>query len=430
MSETNDDAGHVESRRAGEGNAQKAVFIPGYGVESTNAIRHLRLYGVSAHQASRESLVTGLSSELLVSTLVVVGADVLSDEVVLPHLCRLASSDEANRMVLVVADEPLDFHSRLRATRMGSVRLFTRGDDYRHLRDLVRKRSRDDRIEGYRVLLVDDSRTDAYLASKYLSDEGLEVEHITDPTRVLDAIHRFNPDVVVSDLHMPDCTGAQMAAVIRQERDATMPIIFLSSESNAGNQLMALASGADGFVTKPLARAPFIAALKNILSRAADRENRMRRDPLTNALNHAQFMATARRMSGSATVCSIAALDIDHFKAVNDTFGHPVGDRVLITLAEMLSDGLRTTDAIGRLGGEEFAILLVGADATQAAEVVNRLRSAFADALFRVEDGNTFGCTFSAGVTQLGNSPADSMVRADEALYESKRAGRNRVTVR
>ncbi|WP_163120473.1 response regulator, partial [Acinetobacter pittii] len=109
-------------------------------------------------------------------------------------------------------------------------------------------RNRDIEIEGYRVLLLDDSRTDAYLARKFLTEEGLIVEHIQHPSQVLEALSRFRPDVLVTDFHMPEANGDVVASIIRQDRDATIPIIFLSRESNAEKQLLALSRGADGFV--------------------------------------------------------------------------------------------------------------------------------------------------------------------------------------
>lgn len=159
--------------------------------------------------------------------------------------------------------------------------------------------------------------------------------------------------MVVTDFHMPGVNGDQVASVIRQDQEATMPIVFLSSERNAETQLLALSKGGDAFVQKPLKRGAFITALKALISRSKAAETRMRRDPLTGLLNHGQFLTSASRLcaSQSETSASLVMLDIDHFKSVNDTFGHPVGDRVIVGLAEILAENLRTTDVVGRMGG-------------------------------------------------------------------------------
>ena len=201
---------------------------------------------------------------------------------------------------------------------------------------------------------------------------------------MLDAIEVFQPDLIISDLHMPECEGDQMARIIRQDRDATMPIVFLSAEGDNKKQLLALAGGADGFIRKPLVDSePFIKVLKSTIRRSVALENRMRRDPLTNLLNRAQFDTNMRRMAERAEPCSLAVLDIDHFKSVNDTHGHPVGDQVICRLAKLLEDGVRSTDFVGRMGGEEFALLMPACEVENALSVLNRLRVQFSQCAFR-----------------------------------------------
>jgi len=123
-------------------------------------------------------------------------------------------------------------------------------------------------------------------------------------------------------------------------------------------------------------------------------------------------------------------LDLDHFKAINDTHGHPAGDRVLRSVAELLRQRLRKTDVIGRVGGEEFAVLLPDADAADAARLLDELREAFAGVRQCNERGE-FGATFSCGVVQFrpGMKTEELCALADRALYRAKRGGRNCVLV-
>lgn len=410
----------------------QALFIAGYGAESEKASSHLLSLGIQVMAVAGVDAIQDLGSLVDQVEVVIIGSQIITceNEAKIQMMTKFMSEAKRDRMVLIVTDTPppLDFKMRLVASRFGKVQIFNSGEDYKHLCDIVRNRGMSADVDGYKVLLVDDSHTDAYVASKYLREDGLDVMHIHDPAEVLKAIHDFRPDVIVTDLHMPVCNGDQMARIIRQDRDATMPIVFLSSETNDDTQLRALASGADGFIRKPLARGPFTAAIKSIIARSVSLESRMRRDPLTNLLNHGQYIASARRLAASNTQCVAVAIDIDHFKSVNDRFGHPTGDKVIVAIAETLTECLRTSDFIGRMGGEEFGVLMVGTTPSQAKEVVERLLKKFREIVFKSPAGVGFQCTFSAGLVTLGSDASRSLHQADNCLYISKRAGRNIVT--
>lgn len=423
------------SRRANDGTPGKsepvAVFVPGFGSRSLELARGLQAMGASIISTSPD---TGASPEYLAgirrASMILVGDEVLSNPETIEFTAKLAAGSEVEALiVLVVEKTPLTFEQRRAATELGQVRLMGLEDDLRQLRNLLRSRSRNVEIEGYRVLLLDDSRTDAYRARSFMTEEGLVVEHIQHPSEVLDAITRFKPDVLVTDFHMPEANGDVVASIIRQDRDVTIPIIFLSSESNAERQLLALSSGADGFVQKPLKRGAFINALKSIISRSKAMESRMRRDPLTNLLNHGQLIYSAGALMSEEATNSLVMLDIDHFKRVNDTYGHPVGDRVLVGLADVLANSLRSDDQIGRMGGEEFGIVMVGSNSEQTRHVVERLLGIFTAIEFQADDGVSFSCSFSAGVSEMRGSVKEAIRRADEALYAAKRNGRSRVEV-
>ncbi len=416
-----------------------AIFIPGFGKRakffadsmSSSGFQILRLEpGASA------PLEPSMRERIPASGTILVGDGVLDDAAASEALSQLAARHESDLLVVIAVDKALSFDQRVRATAFGAVRILGLETEPKALRSLIRSRTRDSELNGFRVLLLDDSRTDAYVAQKYMREEGLLVEHVQSPSEVLEAIERFRPDVVVTDFHMPGVNGDQVASVIRQDQEATMPIVFLSSERNAETQLLALSKGGDAFVQKPLKRGAFITALKALISRSKAAETRMRRDPLTGLLNHGQFITSASRLcaSQSEKSASLVMLDIDHFKSVNDTFGHPVGDRVIVGLAEILAENLRSTDVVGRMGGEEFAVVMVGADVGEARSVIDRLREAFAALQFignEAGEGEVwFTCTFSAGVAPLCGVVADSLRKADEGLYLAKNHGRNKVVVK
>lgn len=395
-----------------------------------DAAKYLAALGINVAEADLSG--ASYQRELGVADVPVllVGQEVLDWPESFNTLCGQLNHGGEDRLIIVMIRRALTFGERSRLSALGNVRLTSVMEDLRRVRDMIRDWMRDRTMLGYRVMLVEDSKTDAYLATSFMQSIGLEVMHIKSAVEVLDAIESFQPDLIISDLHMPECEGDQMARIIRQDREATMPIIFLSAEGNSEKQLIALAAGADGFIRKPLHEEPFIRVLKSTIRRSVALENRMRRDPLTNLLNRVQFDTNMRRLSERGERCALAVLDIDHFKSVNDTYGHPVGDQVICRLAKLLEDGVRSTDFIGRMGGEEFALLMPDCSLENASDVINRLREQFSSIAFRSESGSEFSCRFSAGMVDLGGDFISAYKSADDALYESKKMGRNRVTVR
>lgn len=377
----------------------------------------------------RETAASAMLREVERAAVMVVGDQVLDEPNLFGLLCRRQSMAGGDQLVVVMTARRLDFHQRLRLTELGNVRIFSVTDEMKLVLDLIRYWKQSRSTNGYRVLLVEDSRTDAYLATKYLEQVGIEVMHLRSAEHVLEALSDFEPDLIVSDLHMADCDGAQMARVIRQDREATLPIIFLSSESDSARQLTALAAGADGFIRKPLLKEPFIQVIQSTIRRSVALERRMRSDPLTNLLNRGQFMSTMTRQASRGGECAMVIIDIDHFKTVNDTYGHPAGDQVICGLAQVLQEGVRATDSIGRIGGEEIAVLMPDCSMANAAMVVDRLRKAFEAVVFTTDQGERFGCTFSAGISPLTPNWQAAYGSADEALYRAKKMGRNRLMV-
>jgi diguanylate cyclase (GGDEF)-like protein len=212
---------------------------------------------------------------------------------------------------------------------------------------------------------------------------------------------------------------------------SALPIVYLSAESKVGMQVEALRLGGDQFLMKPFNPVLLAAVVKTRIERFRETRRSARNDGLTGLLNHTaaksrlQAMAGQRAASGKLTV---AMVDIDYFKSINDTYGHPVGDQVIRGLAWLLKGRLRSIDLIGRYGGEEFIIALPDVDLTQARSVIDRIRSDFS-ALPHAYPGGALYATFSAGLAALPlfNTAADLTEAADRALMEAKRHGRNRV---
>lgn len=343
------------------------------------------------------------------------------------------SSETPLPVVWVCANS--DLRNRLQSVRLGGAAFFPQPLDVDSLLVKLDDLTSHTAPEPFRVLIIDDETSLSRLFSVILRQAGMETLTLSDPMQVMAPLVDFRPDLILMDIYMPGCSGIELASVIRQqEAYVGIPIMFLSVETDVSKQLEAMRQGGDDFLIKPVQPRHLISAVTTRITRARALRNLMVRDSLTGLLNHTKTkeqldieLDRARRV-GSSVV--LAMIDIDHFKVVNDTYGHATGDRVLRSLSRLLGQRLRQTDVIGRYGGEEFAVILTGSNAEDARRKLDVVRAAFAN-LAHFSDGREFHVTFSAGIAAappLGDANQLSEA-ADRALYEAKRAGRNRTAV-
>ena len=284
--------------------------------------------------------------------------------------------------------------------------------------------------ERYRVLIVEDSKVAVTQIQRALSNHNIDTYSISSPTRIIDAMDQYQPDLVLMDMHMPTCTGVEATRVLRQlpAYQAT-PIVYLSAETNVSLQVEALRLGGNQFMTKPFNPVLLAATVKTTIERHHEMRRASRHDGLTGLLNHtaAKTELDAWIAAGVKGIC-VAMLDIDHFKTINDSYGHPVGDQVIRSLGWLLKGRLRVTDIVGRYGGEEFLVAARDTDAKEMSVVLDRIRAAFATLPHRHTTGVVRG-TFSAGLAAHANHSGTGalIAAADEALLRAKRAGRNKL---
>ncbi len=325
---------------------------------------------------------------------------------------------------------------RLKAVRAGARAYFAKPLNVAALIDKLEELTLCQREEPYRILIVDDSRALAETYAASLTQAGMESQIVTDPLAVLEPLLEFAPDLVLMDVYMPQCSGLELASIIRQqERFVGIPIVFLSVETDMDKQLDAMNLGGDDFLTKPIQPEHLVSALKSRVRRARVLRSLMARDSLTGLLNHTaiktQFDIQLARVKRSGGKLAFAMIDIDHFKSVNDTHGHPTGDRVIRSLSRLLQQHLRASDVVGRYGGEEFAVILDDADGNTAFQVLDKIRQDFAKIRHQSEQGDFF-VTISIGIAEYPSRRVESTVLgeiADRALYDAKRGGRNRVVL-
>ena len=283
----------------------------------------------------------------------------------------------------------------------------------------------------YRVMIIDD---DIALTTRYqfvLRHAGIDAHTVNDPRQALEAMHALRPEVILLDVNMPLCSGPELAQMIRLDEDwLRVPIIYLSAETNTQRQSLALLHAGDDFITKPILDNALVNAVFARAQRARAMSDALARDSLTGLLKHNDIkehigMGLARSQR-TQEATSVAMIDIDHFKHVNDRHGHLIGDGVIRMLSNLLRQRLRKTDSIGRYGGDEFVVVLANCQQADAVALIEEIRESFAH-LHYAANGQKLQVTFSAGVATASShdSVRSLLDRADKALYVAKQQGRN-----
>ncbi|HXK11682.1 MAG TPA: diguanylate cyclase [Vicinamibacteria bacterium] len=291
-----------------------------------------------------------------------------------------------------------------------------------------------------KVLVVDDDRLSAELVDGVLRSAGFVSSYTCDPEQALATIEAELPDLIVMDVMMPAIDGFELCRRVRQHPALQFtPIIFVTRKGELEERVRGLEVGGNDYIAKPFEPQELVARVRSHLNRLAVLREMAIRDGLTQCYNHKFFrlrmgqeVARAHRYGQPLT---LAMIDVDRFKTVNDTYGHRAGDMVLSHLGGIVVASVRATDVVARYGGEEFAILMIHAGAEEAKVVCSRLRERIATHgfVFSGDDERrgqdvTISVTVSIGIAELTPKP-DSVEtllgRADSALYAAKHAGRD-----
>lgn len=288
-----------------------------------------------------------------------------------------------------------------------------------------------------RILICDDDEFFASSIALVLRAEGMIVRMLHDPSKILDIMQDFPPDLLLLDVMMPGITGFQVCRMLRGvPRWQDLPIVFLTGQTGVDARLEAFRSGGDDYLPKPVVNEELLMRVKVRLDRARLMKERSDKDTITGLLLRRAFsehlsgmIAEAHRLQSTATVC---LMDVDHFKKVNDTYGHLAGDRVLAGLGQLLSRRFRVDDLRGRWGGEEFILAFRRESKETMQKAILRVLEEFARIDFKADDGQIFHVSFSGGLASYpddGESVYDLLQTADKRLYEAKKAGRRRIVL-
>ncbi|GJM10088.1 MAG: PleD family two-component system response regulator [Lysobacteraceae bacterium] len=310
--------------------------------------------------------------------------------------------------------------------------------------DFVRKHLKTHQAEG-RILYVEDSKTETAVISKFLKSMGMEVDHHNTAEAALEQFIAADYDLVISDLLLKgEKSGLSLVESIRHlnEQKARIPVLTVTSYDDVARRIELLRAGTNDYIVKPVVkeelklRVTNLITNKKLVDRVIEQQAQLYElaitDQLTGCHNRRGFREFADKFFSDVRAegqpVSLLMIDLDHFKLINDNHGHDVGDKVLYAVGTYLNDVCRQGDAVCRLGGEEFIVMLTDCDRARAMRVAKRMRK-------QVEALNPEELTVTAsiGVTTIPGELDSAnfelaMSVADQAVYRAKNRGRNRVS--
>jgi diguanylate cyclase (GGDEF)-like protein len=347
-----------------------------------------------------------------------------------------------DRLPLTFLSEQGDVQLRVAAARAGATIFMSKPVDsyaFGAAIDQMLAVGRRDQ-EPMRVLVVDDDPDFAACIAAVLEPHGIAVRAEPDATRLVETLEEARPDLVLLDAMLPEVSGWDAIRIMRaipEWRD--VPVLFLTARTDTASRIAAFDAGADDYLAKPLVPEELLSRVRVRLDRRRLLTETTERDPLTRCLSRRAFLdRLASRLSEArrhSRTLSVALIDVDRFKRVNDTYGHLVGDQVLMALGGLFVERFRLEDLRGRWGGEEFAIAFPNEPPGTAAAVLSRVLDEFRRMPFRAEPGepgDRFFVTFSAGIASFPSDGlgVEALIRAaDRRLYDAKRGGRAHVVV-
>ncbi len=290
------------------------------------------------------------------------------------------------------------------------------------------------------VLAIDDAKDILLMLDFELTEEGYNVFTAENVADGLDVLLKENIDLILLDIVMPNVSGLELLFKIKNDREfKKIPVIMLSASDQSEDIVSSLDLGADDFVSKPYISKVLLARMRTslrLLASTKTLEKMALTDFLTGINNRRQFYNLSNialnKNKRDKSCLSIALFDIDYFKNINDTYGHDVGDNVLVEFSNTLSEHFRRYDIVGRVGGEEFCVCLPDTKLEDAVTICDRLREILSKKIIMIVQGKqTFNLTINVSVgvsNSIYTSNLEMLIKqADSGLYFAKSNGRNQI---
>ena len=304
--------------------------------------------------------------------------------------------------------------------------------------ELAAERRGGDRVRPVTVLVVDDSKTIRRILRRDLESSGYRVNEAPDGEVALAMCRAAKPDLVLLDVDMPVLDGIQTLEQMKADRDLrSLPVLFLTARTSGVEAARGLELGAQDYLRKPCDRAELLARVSSVLRQRAREQNLVSQaqqlteqsttDPLTGVANRRGLMQLISKLDDKLALGVLLA-DLDHFKVVNDSEGHIIGDTVLAVVAARLRSTCDASGTVTRWGGEEFVVIAPGCDASELALLAERLRGCVSHNPLAVGGRKPLSVTISVGTALGAAADFDELLNeADAAMYRAKAAGRDRV---
>ncbi|MBT2971098.1 MAG: hypothetical protein B6D72_01710 [gamma proteobacterium symbiont of Ctena orbiculata] len=291
--------------------------------------------------------------------------------------------------------------------------------------------------EQQRILIIDDDPQNIKVAANALRSPELIIGFARSGAEALERLEDIPFDIILMDVMMPGMDGYQVCEKIKANpRTANIPVLFLTAHTDEESIEKAYASGGVDYISKPIRSRELHARVKSQLRQLKlirNMEFLATRDSLTGIYNRRKFFELGEAMfANHGDTLAALMIDVDHFKEINDNHGHQTGDEVLKTIALAIESKLPKGAILGRLGGEEFAVLLPLTSPDQGVDVAESIREEIASSKLLLPGGDTLACTVSIGHgTGKDILSLDGLLKvADDMLYCAKREGRNRTRLR
>lgn len=301
-------------------------------------------------------------------------------------------------------------------------------------------------MDSARILVVEDDPVTQRILLEILNNTGYTVETATDGVQAIERFHTVTPDLLILDVVMPRMNGLEVCRIVKASVDTFIPIILVTAQGDVEAKVAGLKLGADDYLIKPFhplelqARVASMLRIKSlqdkILQKRRELEALSITDPLTGLLNHRAMQTRLReefvRARRYNEPLSVIMIDVDYFKNINDALGHLYGDKILGTLSQILTRSIREIDSAARYGGDEFMLILPQTHFSGALAVADRIwRAVNAEKLPAKITTSALGV--SVGIAFYPNKSItcseDLVELADQALYQAKSEGRNRICI-
>ncbi len=304
-------------------------------------------------------------------------------------------------------------------------------EDVNYIFSLIKRLSKNRDIK---VMAVDDSLVLRNEVKRLLQSQMFKVLIAAHGEEALNYLDNNNDiKLVLTDFNMPVIDGIELTKAIR-EKYAKDEMIVIAMTGNSDHLISAkfLKIGANDFINKPFSKEELVCRINNALDAKEQLEkmsDMAHKDFMTKVYNRRYFFQEIKKFYKHDAPFAIAMLDIDNFKKVNETYGHDIGDRVIVSLANLLKQNTKNSDLVARFGGEEFCIALRSVDKKQAIGFFAKLRKTISDLTIKIGSKN-IKFTVSIGIAFSDNKIVQELIKeADEALYGAKQSGKNRVEI-